>query len=175
MKTKQSSSNLTQALCSLLLPQIYTWFQLLWWVVLVKQGKLADGRLLETLIHSQPSWHCLIFFAGLLVEELLIDDISPATLDDISTMLEPWLIQRNVQQRSAAVYILRITLQAYYHHMTFGYEVSYDFYNQQKYIWCYIFHNLMKPVTDPRHSSVRVLWLYQVWLMLCSCNLLLMA
>ncbi|XP_054283514.1 maestro heat-like repeat-containing protein family member 1 [Macrosteles quadrilineatus] len=69
-----------------------------------------------------PDCNPIIKNLGLLVEELLIDDISPATLDDISTMLEPWLIQRNVQQRSAAVYILRITLQAYYHHMTFGYE-----------------------------------------------------
>uniref|UniRef100_A0A1B6KA60 Maestro heat-like repeat-containing protein family member 1 n=1 Tax=Graphocephala atropunctata TaxID=36148 RepID=A0A1B6KA60_9HEMI len=59
---------------------------------------------------------------GILVEELLIDDVSPATLDDISTLLEPWLVQRSIQQRAAAVYILRITLQAYYHHMTFGYE-----------------------------------------------------
>ncbi|KAG8247358.1 Mroh1p [Homalodisca vitripennis] len=59
---------------------------------------------------------------GILVEELLIDDVSPATLDDISTLLEPWLVQRNIQQRAAAVYVLRITLQAYYNHMTFGYE-----------------------------------------------------
>jgi len=69
-----------------------------------------------------PDCNPVIKNLGILVEELLIDDVSPATLDDISTMLEPWLVQRNVPQRAAAVYILRTTLQAYYHHMTFGYE-----------------------------------------------------
>ncbi|XP_046676920.1 maestro heat-like repeat-containing protein family member 1 isoform X2 [Homalodisca vitripennis] len=84
---------------------------------------------------------------GILVEELLIDDVSPATLDDISTLLEPWLVQRNIQQRAAAVYVLRITLQAYYNHMTFGYEVSHDLSNQEIYMWNYIFQNLMKTKT----------------------------
>lgn len=65
-----------------------------------------------------------LLIPGILVEELLIDDVSPATLDDISTLLDPWLVQRSVQQRAAAVYILKTTLQAYYHNMSFGYEVS---------------------------------------------------
>lgn len=100
-----------------------------------------------------PQWshiydgNCL---QGVLVEELLIDDVSPGTLDDISTMLEPWLTQKSVHQRAAAVYILKTTLQAYHQHMTFGYEVSHHFCSRQEYLWGYIFQNLMKanaPVT----------------------------
>uniref|UniRef100_A0A1B6DAP1 Maestro heat-like repeat-containing protein family member 1 n=1 Tax=Clastoptera arizonana TaxID=38151 RepID=A0A1B6DAP1_9HEMI len=56
---------------------------------------------------------------GILVEEILLNDVSPATLDDIVTLLDNFLRPVNTQQRAAAVYILRVALLAYYHNMKF--------------------------------------------------------
>lgn len=59
---------------------------------------------------------------GELVEELLLEDVSPDRLDEITTMLESWVRHRNPQQRQAGITILRTALLAYYHHMKIGYQ-----------------------------------------------------
>ena len=59
-----------------------------------------------------------------MVQELLLDSVSPATLDDIFTLLEPWLIKKNSHQRSASIKTLHSVLQCYVDNVNFGYEVT---------------------------------------------------
>jgi hypothetical protein len=50
--------------------------------------------------------------------------VSPATLDDIFTFLEPWLIKKNSHQREASIKTLHSILQCYLDNVNFGYEVT---------------------------------------------------
>ncbi|KAL1124144.1 hypothetical protein AAG570_001914, partial [Ranatra chinensis] len=59
---------------------------------------------------------------GELVEEILLDSVTPDRLDEITTLLEPWIKHRNSHQRLAAVITLRTALLAYYHHMNPAYQ-----------------------------------------------------
>jgi hypothetical protein len=62
-------------------------------------------------------------FLGELVEELLLDSVTPDRLDEVTTLLEPWIKNKNPQQRLAAICTLRTVLLSYYHHMNPGYQV----------------------------------------------------
>lgn len=64
---------------------------------------------------------------GSLVQELLLDSVSPATLDDIFTLLEPWLIKKNSQQRAASISTLHSILQCYLDNVNFSYEAPSKF------------------------------------------------
>nr|XP_022903178.1 maestro heat-like repeat-containing protein family member 1 [Onthophagus taurus] len=57
-----------------------------------------------------------------LVQELLLQTLSPATLDEIVTLLEPWLVKKKIEQRLPALEALRIALQTYLDHVKFAYE-----------------------------------------------------
>ncbi|EFA03008.2 maestro heat-like repeat-containing protein family member 1 [Tribolium castaneum] len=57
-----------------------------------------------------------------LVQELLMQTLSPATLDEIVTLLEPWLRRRKAEQRLPAVETLRLVLQTYLDNMKFAYD-----------------------------------------------------
>ncbi|KAK9509950.1 hypothetical protein O3M35_004832 [Rhynocoris fuscipes] len=59
---------------------------------------------------------------GELVEELLMDSVTPDRLDEITTLLDPWIKHRNWHQRLSAITVLRTTLLAYYHNMQPGYQ-----------------------------------------------------
>jgi hypothetical protein len=57
-----------------------------------------------------------------LVQELLIQTLSPATLDEIVTLLESWLGRRKAEQRLPAAETLRMVLQTYLDNMKFAYD-----------------------------------------------------
>ncbi|XP_073987076.1 maestro heat like repeat family protein c11.1 isoform X1 [Rhodnius prolixus] len=59
---------------------------------------------------------------GELVEELLLDSVTPDRLDEITTLLDPWIKHRNWHQRLSAITVFRTTLLAYYHNMHPGYQ-----------------------------------------------------
>lgn len=75
---------------------------------------------------------CQLVFSGELVQELLLDSVCPSTLDEMFTLLEPWLIQNNANQRSAALETLNIILHCYINNVKFGYEVLSKFLNVMK-------------------------------------------
>lgn len=66
-------------------------------------------------------------YLGVLVEEILLSSVNPATLDVITSLLEPWLQQSNVQQRIASVTTLRTALTAYLQNMKFTYDAPSKF------------------------------------------------
>ncbi|XP_075211694.1 maestro heat like repeat family protein c11.1 isoform X2 [Lycorma delicatula] len=66
-------------------------------------------------------------YLGVLVEEILLSSVNPATLDEIATLLEPWLQQSNVQQRIASITTLRTALTAYLQNMKFTYDAPSKF------------------------------------------------
>lgn len=59
---------------------------------------------------------------NILIQELLLQSISPATLDEIVTLLEAWLGKKKPEQRLPALEALRIALQTYLDNMKFAYE-----------------------------------------------------
>lgn len=59
---------------------------------------------------------------GELVEELLVEDIGPDRLDEVTTLLDPWVRHRNAQQRLSGITILRTALLAYYQNMKLGFQ-----------------------------------------------------
>ncbi|KAJ8930968.1 hypothetical protein NQ314_016182 [Rhamnusium bicolor] len=61
------------------------------------------------------------------VQELLLQNLSPATLDEIVTLLEPWLRKKKPEQRLPAVETLRLVLQTYLDNMKFAYDCPSSF------------------------------------------------
>ncbi|GJQ85615.1 hypothetical protein Trydic_g20165 [Trypoxylus dichotomus] len=57
-----------------------------------------------------------------LVQELLLQCLTPATLDEIVTLLEPWLSRKKVEQRLPALEALRMALHTYLDNVKFAYE-----------------------------------------------------
>lgn len=55
-------------------------------------------------------------------EELLIQNLSPATLDEIVTLLELWLEKKKAEQRLPAIETMRLVLQTYLDNMKFAYD-----------------------------------------------------
>lgn len=56
------------------------------------------------------------------VQELLVQNLSPATLDEIVTLLEVFLGKKKAEQRLPAVETLRLVLQTYLDNMKFAYD-----------------------------------------------------
>lgn len=56
------------------------------------------------------------------VQELLLQNLSPATLDEIVTLLEVFLSKKKAEQRLPAVETLRLVLQTYLDNMKFAYD-----------------------------------------------------
>nr|CAD7435661.1 unnamed protein product [Timema monikensis] len=59
---------------------------------------------------------------GSLVRQILLDSVSPATLDEMFTLLEPWLVSGDAHQREAAVTTLSMVLRCYLDNLQLGYE-----------------------------------------------------
>nr|CAD7202277.1 unnamed protein product [Timema douglasi] len=59
---------------------------------------------------------------GSLVRQILLDSVSPATLDEMFTLLEPWLVSGDARQREAAVTTLSMVLRCYLDNLQLGYE-----------------------------------------------------
>ncbi|KAF5275577.1 hypothetical protein FQA39_LY06689 [Lamprigera yunnana] len=55
-------------------------------------------------------------------QELLMQSLSPSTLDEIVTLLEPWLGRKKAEQRLPALETLRDALQTYIDYVRFAYE-----------------------------------------------------
>lgn len=64
---------------------------------------------------------------NVLVQSLLLQSVSPATLDDILTMLEPWLSKRKPEQRLPAIENVKSCLECYLTNMKFAYEAPSQF------------------------------------------------
>lgn len=62
-----------------------------------------------------------------LVQELLLQNLCPGTLDEIVTLLEVWLCRKKVGQRLPAVDTLRVVLQTYLDNMKFAYDTPSSF------------------------------------------------
>ncbi|XP_068084667.1 maestro heat-like repeat-containing protein family member 1 [Anabrus simplex] len=62
-----------------------------------------------------------------LVQQLLLDSVTPATLDDMFTLLEPWFAASASGQRAAALETLNGVLQCYINNMKFGFETPSKF------------------------------------------------
>ncbi|KAL3282132.1 hypothetical protein HHI36_005326 [Cryptolaemus montrouzieri] len=62
-----------------------------------------------------------------LVQELLMLNLSPETLDEIITLLEHWLSKKKAEQRLPACETLRIALQTYLDNMKFAYDCPNNF------------------------------------------------
>ncbi|XP_045471667.1 maestro heat-like repeat-containing protein family member 1 [Harmonia axyridis] len=62
-----------------------------------------------------------------LVQELLMLNLSPETLDEIVTLLEHWLSKKKAEQRLPACETLRIALQTYLDNMKFAYDCPNNF------------------------------------------------
>nr|CAI5839463.1 unnamed protein product [Callosobruchus analis] len=61
------------------------------------------------------------------IAELLMQNLSPAALDETVTLLEPWLDKNKAEQRLAAVETLRTVLQTYLDNMKFAYDCPTSF------------------------------------------------
>ncbi|CAG9771935.1 unnamed protein product [Ceutorhynchus assimilis] len=61
------------------------------------------------------------------VQELLLQNLSPATLDEIVTLLEMWLAKKKQEQRLPAIETLRLVLQSYLDNMRFAHDLPTSF------------------------------------------------
>ncbi|GLG92482.1 Uncharacterized protein GBIM_00172 [Gryllus bimaculatus] len=64
----------------------------------------------------------LLSALGALTQALLLASTTPAVLDDVFSLLEPWLIVRSPSQRAAALSVLNGALQCYVSNMKFSCE-----------------------------------------------------
>lgn len=62
-----------------------------------------------------------------MIVQLLLQNACPSTLDEILTLLEPWLGKRRVEQRLPAIETLRVLLQAYLDNLRFAYDAPRSF------------------------------------------------
>lgn len=96
-----------------------------------------------------------------LTQALLLQSVSPATLDDILTMLEPWLGKRKPEQRLPAIENVNSVLDCYLKNMKFAYEAPSQFGQTG-----FILGRLVPRCTDP-NTNIRLVALECVRLVLC--------
>lgn len=96
-----------------------------------------------------------------LICTLLLQSVSPATLDDILTMLEPWLSKRKPEQRLPAIENTKSALECYLENMKFAYEAPSQFGQTG-----FILGRLVPRCTDP-NTNIRLCALECVRLVLC--------
>ena len=99
-----------------------------------------------------------------LVQELLLQCLSPATLDEIVTLLEPWLGRKKVEQRLPSLETLRVALQTYLDNMKFAYEGPSTFGQTG-----FILAKIVPRCADP-NKTIRKVAVECVCLMLCIAN-----
>lgn len=95
-----------------------------------------------------------------LVQTLLLQSVSPATLDDILTMLEPWLGKRKPEQRLPAIENCKSILECYLTNMKFSYEAPSQFSQTG-----FILGRLVPRCTDP-NTNIRLVALECIRLVL---------
>lgn len=62
-----------------------------------------------------------------LMMQLMVQNACPSTLDEIITLLEPWLAKRRMEQRLPAIETLRVLLQTYLDNLRFAYDAPRSF------------------------------------------------
>ncbi|MPC94395.1 hypothetical protein E2C01_089562 [Portunus trituberculatus] len=60
---------------------------------------------------------------GVLMRTIIQKDTNPATLDDVTTLLQSWTVSPTDLIRIKSVELLHTTLKTYYDHVTFTVEV----------------------------------------------------
>lgn len=95
-----------------------------------------------------------------LVQELLQQSLTPATLDEIITLLEAWLGLKKPEQRLPALEALRVTLQTYLDNVKFAYN-----FNQTG----FLLGKIIPRCTDP-NVNIRKIAVECVCLVLCIAN-----
>lgn len=96
----------------------------------------------------------------LLVQELLQQSLTPATLDEIITLLEAWIGLKKAEQRLPALEALRVALQTYLDNVKFAYN-----FNQTG----FLLGKIVPRCTDP-YVNVRKIAVECVCLVLCIAN-----
>lgn len=98
---------------------------------------------------------------NILTRTLLLQSMNPATLDDILTMIEPWLSKKKPEQRLPAMENLKSVLDCYLTNMKFAYETPSKFGQTG-----FILGRIIPRCTDP-NISLRLVALECVRLILC--------
>ncbi|RZC37257.1 hypothetical protein BDFB_008476, partial [Asbolus verrucosus] len=96
-----------------------------------------------------------------LVQELLMQNLSPATLDEIVTLLEPWLARKKPEQRLPAAETLRMVLQTYLDNMKFAYDCPTSFGQTG-----FLLAKIVPRSTDP-NKNIRKVAIESLCLVLC--------
>lgn len=86
------------------------------------------------------------------VHELLVQNLSPATLDEIVTLLEMWMAKKKPEQRLPAVETLRLVLQTYLDHMRFAHDLP-SVFNQSG----LLLSRIVPRCTDPNKNIRKVI------------------
>ncbi|KAH1014351.1 hypothetical protein HUJ04_003198 [Dendroctonus ponderosae] len=95
------------------------------------------------------------------VHELLVQNLSPATLDEIVTLLELWMAKKKPEQRLPAVETLRLVLQTYLDRMRFAHDLP-SVFNQSG----ILLSRIIPRCTDP-NKNIRKVAVDCVCLVLC--------
>lgn len=98
---------------------------------------------------------------NLLVQELLMQSLSPATLDEITTLLEPWLGKKKPEQRHPACDNLKLVLQTYLNNMKFAYDCPSTFGQTGS-----LLAHIVPRCTDP-NKNIRKIAIECICLVLC--------
>lgn len=96
-----------------------------------------------------------------LIQELLLQNLSPATLDEIITLLECWLDKKKSEQRLPAVETLRLVLQTYLDNMKFAYDCPTTFSQTG-----FLLSRIVPRCTDP-NKNIRKVAIECISLVLC--------
>ncbi|KAK5646733.1 hypothetical protein RI129_005197 [Pyrocoelia pectoralis] len=95
------------------------------------------------------------------VQELLMQSLSPSTLDEIVSLLEPWLGRKKAEQRLPALETLRDALQSYLDHVKFAYEAPTSFTQSG-----FLLARVVPRCTDP-NRTIRKVGVETLRLILC--------
>ncbi|XP_046989834.1 maestro heat-like repeat-containing protein family member 1 isoform X1 [Schistocerca americana] len=92
-----------------------------------RQPDTASDELLTENSGITPEIEDLQSALGMLVQEMLLISVCPSTLDEMFTLLEPWISQKYASQRTAALDTLSTILHCYISNVRFGCETPTKF------------------------------------------------
>ncbi|XP_076271212.1 maestro heat like repeat family protein c11.1 isoform X2 [Rhynchophorus ferrugineus] len=95
------------------------------------------------------------------IQELIMQNLSPATLDELLTLLEPWLAKRKAEQRLPAIETLRLVLQKYLENIKFAYDCPHAFHQTG------MFLAKVVPRCNDSNSNIKKIAVDCVCLILC--------
>ncbi|XP_066159161.1 maestro heat-like repeat-containing protein family member 1 isoform X1 [Euwallacea fornicatus] len=96
-----------------------------------------------------------------LIQELIVQDLSPSTLDEIVTLLEVWLAKKKPEQRLPAIETLRLVLQTYLDNMRFAHDLPSTFSQTGR-----LLSKIVPRCTDPV-KNIRKVAVDCIYLVLC--------